>query len=66
MFIHPSLFFILGGLLIPFLRGRGKQSYMVVMALLAFLAVVIMPYGTYGIYEFLEWQLTFGNVDKLS
>jgi|TARA_B100000446_G_scaffold139571_1_gene132062 multicomponent Na+:H+ antiporter subunit D len=66
MFIHPSLFFILGGLLIPFLRGRGKQSYMVVMALLAFLAVVIMPHGTYGIYEFLEWQLTFGNVDKLS
>jgi len=25
-----------------------------------------MPHGTYGIYEFLEWQLTFGNVDKLS
>jgi multicomponent Na+:H+ antiporter subunit D len=66
IFIHPSLFFILGGLLIPVLKGRGKQIYMVVMALLAFLAVVIMPHGSYGIYEFLEWQLTFGNVDKLS
>ena len=66
IFIHPSVFFILGGLLIPFLRGRAKQSYMVVMAFLAFLVVVIMPHGTYGVYEFLEWQLTFGNVDKLS
>ena len=66
IFIHPSVFFILGGLLIPFLRGRAKQSYMVVMAFLAFLVVVIMPHGTYGVYEFLDWQLTFGNVDKLS
>ena len=66
MFIHPSVFFILGGLLIPFLKGKAKQSYMVVMAFLAFLVVVIMPHGTYGVYEFLEWQLTFGNVDKLS
>ena len=66
MFIHPSAFFILGGMLIPFLRGRVKQSYMVLVALLAFLAVVIMPHGSYGVYEFLEWQLTFGNVDKLS
>ena len=66
MFIHPSVFFILGALIIPFLKGRAKQSYMVVVALLAFLAVLIMPHGTYGVYEFLEWQLTFGNVDKLS
>ena len=65
-FIHPSLFFILGGLLIPLLRGRIKQSYMLLVALLAFLAVVIMPHGTHGVYEFLEWKLTFGNVDKLS
>ena len=66
MFIHPSILFILGGLVIPLLRGRGKQAYMVIVAILAFLAVLIMPHGTYGVYEFLEWQLTFGNVDKLS
>ena len=66
MFIHPSVFFILGGLFIPFLKGRIKKGYMIFVALLAFFAVFIMPYGTYGVYEFLEWQLTFGNVDKLS
>ena len=66
MFIHPSVFFILGGLLIPFLQGRIKKGYMIFVALLAFFAVFIMPHGTYGVYEFLEWKLTFGNVDKLS
>ena len=57
MFIHPSLFFILGGLLIPFLKGRIKKVYMIFVALLAFLAVFIMPHGTYGVYEFLDFDL---------
>ena len=39
---------------------------MLAVALLAFFAVVVMPYGTYGVYEFLNWKLTFGEVDKLS
>ncbi len=39
---------------------------MLFVALMAFLAVVNMPHGTYGVYEFLSWKLTFGDVDKLS
>ena len=66
MFIHPSAFFILGGLLIPVFKGRAKQGYMITLALLALFSVVIMPYGNYGIYQFLEWELTFGSGDKLS
>ena len=65
-FIHPAVFYLFGGLLIPLLRGKVKQGYMVLLVVAAFLAVVIMPQGTYGVYEFLNWKLTFGNVDKLS
>ena len=65
-FIHPAVFYLLGGLLIPLLRGKVKQGYMLLLVVAAFLAVVIMPQGTYGVYEFLNWKLTFGNVDKLS
>ncbi len=65
-FLHPSVFYILGGLLIPFLKGRVKQGYMFFVSLLAFFAVVNLPYGTYGVYEFLSWELTFLEVDKLS
>ena len=65
-FLHPSVFYILGGLLIPFLKGRVKQGYMLFVSLLAFFAVVNLPYGTFGSYEFLSWKLTFLEVDKLS
>ena len=65
-FLHPSVFYILGSLFIPFLKGRVKQSYMFFVSLLAFFAVVNLPYGTYGVYEFLSWELTFLEVDKLS
>ena len=54
IFIHPSAFFIVGGLLIPFLNGSVKKSYMILVALLSFLAVIIMPHGTHGVYDFLE------------
>ena len=43
-FLHPSVFYILGGLLIPFLKGRVKQGYMLFVSLLAFFAVVNLPY----------------------
>ena len=65
-FLHPSAIYLLGGLFIPLFKGRIKQGYMFFVALMAFLAVVNMPHGTYGVYEFLSWKLTFGDVDKLS
>ena len=65
-FLHPSVFYILGGLFIPFLKGRVKQGYMLFVSLLAFFAVVNLPYGAFGVYEFLSWKLTFLEVDKLS
>ena len=65
-FFHPSAYYIIGGLLIPLLKGRIKQGFMLLLTLLAFFAVVNMPLGVYGIYEFLSWELTFGHVDKLS
>jgi len=65
-FIHPSAILLLGSLLIPLFRGRIKQAYMILLALSAFLTVVIVPHGTYGVYEFLGWKMIFAEVDKLS
>jgi multicomponent Na+:H+ antiporter subunit D len=66
LFFHPSVFYLIGGLLIPLLKGRIRQGYMLFLALSAFFAVVNMPHGTYGVYEFVGWKLTFAHVDKLS
>jgi len=65
-FIHPSAIFILGSVLIPLLKGRIKQGYMLLLAFSALFAVIMVPHGTYGVYEFLGWKLTFAYVDKLS
>ena len=61
-FFHPSIFYILGGLLIPVLRGKVKQGYMLTVSVLAFISVINMPLGNYGVYEFLSWKLTFGEI----
>ena len=52
-FIHPSVYYIIGGLLIPLLKGRIKLSYMLLLSLLAFFAVVTCPMESLGFMSFL-------------
>jgi multicomponent Na+:H+ antiporter subunit D len=64
--IPPSFVFILGAMLIPFLKGRVKQLYMLMVPVVAFLDIVYLPSGTSWIYNFLGYDLIFCKVDKLS
>ncbi len=64
--LHPSVFFIFGAFLIPFLRGKVQQGVLMLIPLLAVTAVFSMSPGSYWHYNFLGTQLTFGAVDKLS
>ncbi len=64
--IHPSLFFILGAVLIPFLRGSVLKGYLLLIPAIAIAAVMLMPEGVYWRYNFLGNELIFGKVDKLS
>lgn len=67
-FIHPALIMILGAFLLPFLREPFKKIYIVFIPLLTFIDVLYlnMHHGTYGVVEFLRWDLTFGRVDSYS
>ncbi len=64
--IPPSFVFILGAMLIPFLKGRVKQLYMLMVPVVAFLDIAYLPSGTSWIYNFLGYDLIFCKVDKLS
>ena len=44
-FMHPSAYYIIGGLLIPLFKGNIKKGYMLLLSLLGFFAVVNMPLG---------------------
>lgn len=63
---HPGVILILGSLLLPFLKGRIKQIYLLALPAAAFIAVVSAPHGVHGVVHFLNYDLVFGRVDRLS
>ncbi len=65
-FIHPAAIMIIGALLLPMFRGVLRKPYLILVPILAFLSVLSMEHGTYGIFQFMDWKLTFGRVDALA
>ncbi|MEK7773188.1 MAG: proton-conducting transporter membrane subunit, partial [Deltaproteobacteria bacterium] len=63
---HPGVILILGSLLLPFLKGRIKQLYLLALPAAAFIAVVSASQGVHGVVHFLNYDLVFGRVDRLS
>lgn len=68
IFIHPTLILLGGALLLPWIRGPLRTAYMLAVPLLALAAVLgnSMLSGNFATFSYLEWQLVFGRVDKLS
>ena len=64
--IHPALFFFVGALLLPLLRGKAKKGFILLIPVAAIVSVAFARYGTYGVYHFLGVEGVFGRVDKLS
>jgi len=64
--VPPGLILILGAFLIPFLKGRLRQGYMLLLPIIAFISLLNMSEGTGFVTPFLEYDLIFGKVDKLS
>lgn len=64
--LHPAYFFFAGSLLIPFLRGNMKKVVALLIPILSIVDVAFMKVGTYGSVHFLNLNLIFGRVDKLS
>lgn len=64
--IHPAIFFFVGSLLLPLLKGNAKKVMLLFIPVLAIADVAIMQTGTYGAYQFLTTTVVFGRVDKLS
>ncbi len=63
--LHPALVLILGALLLPLVPRRVKRAYLLSVPVLALLRIWLMPKGTFGEVQFLEWVLVFGRVDAL-
>ena len=66
--IHPAAVLIIGALLLPLVRGSRivRNCYFILVPLLAFIDVLMMDKGTFGVMQFMDWSLTFGRADRLS
>lgn len=64
--IPPAFIFILGALLIPFLKGKTKSLYMLLIPVVAFYILMHIPHGKIWVGEFWGYELIFGRIDKLS
>jgi multicomponent Na+:H+ antiporter subunit D len=64
--VPPAMLFILGALLIPLLKGRLRQVYLLAVPALAFLDILALKRGTSWLYHFIGYELVFCQVDRLS
>ena len=64
--LPPSIFLIIGALLVPFLKGNLKKLFVLALPLVTLVSFLNMETGTYWQVQFLDMTLVLGRVDKLS
>ncbi|MCL0057213.1 Na(+)/H(+) antiporter subunit D [Dehalococcoidia bacterium] len=64
--VHPAAIFILGALVIPLLKGRLKQIYLVTLPVVAFVNLLYLPHGVFWVHHIGGFELIFGRVDSMS
>src|SRR5579859_6538819 len=64
--IHPALILLLGAALLPLIPARLKKGYLLLIPILVFVRTLNLNVGSFGHVQFLDWELVFGRVDKLS
>ena len=66
--VPPAFIFILGAMLIPLLRLRGRlrQPYLILVFVVAFIDLLYLEPGASWVYHFLGYELVFAKVDRLS
>lgn len=62
----PAFILIFGALLIPFLKGKTRQTYMILLPLFTVIYVFSLSQGTYWKVKILDYELIFGRIDRLS
>jgi multicomponent Na+:H+ antiporter subunit D len=64
--VPPAFIFIIAGLLVPFIKGKWKSAFLLLVPIVGFINLIHIPVGTHWVVRFLDWDLVFGKVDRLS
>jgi multicomponent Na+:H+ antiporter subunit D len=61
-----ALILILGGVLVPVLRGWARRAWLLLVPAVAFVHLIGLPHGSFGEMHFLDYTVTLMRVDRLS
>ncbi len=65
--VPPGLIFIFGALLIPLIKNRTLKSiYLLLIPVISFVNLIHIPEGSHFFLNFLDYNLVFARVDRLS
>lgn len=64
--LPPAVILIVGALLIPLLKGRMKQAWMLLLPIASFVNLLSIPPGSHWSFSFLGYELVLGQLDRLS
>jgi multicomponent Na+:H+ antiporter subunit D len=64
--MHPGILLICGALLVPFLKGKAKSWFVIVLPAAAFYLITTLAPSTSWQVHFFGYDLTFLRVDRLS
>lgn len=64
--VPPVAIFIVGALIVPFLRGQVRAAFLLLIPVVAFVSLLALTEGIRWSVGFLGYDLVFGRVDKLS
>jgi multicomponent Na+:H+ antiporter subunit D len=64
--LPPAVILIVGALAVPFLKGRIRQTWMLLLPVLSFVNLLAIPEGSHWTVSFMGYELIFGQMDRLS
>ena len=64
--VPPVIIFVVGALLVPFIKGRWKGAFLLAIPVVGLINLISIGEGTHWVVGFLDYRLVFGRVDRLS
>jgi len=64
--VPPVIIFVVGALLVPFIKGSWKSAFLLAIPVVGLLNLISISEGTHWVVGFLDYRLVFGRVDRLS
>ncbi|MFQ5849345.1 MAG: Na(+)/H(+) antiporter subunit D [Candidatus Binatia bacterium] len=64
--VPPATIYILGALLVPILKGKVRQAYLLLVPLAAFYDLLLLSPGDHFVLEFAGFEIALLRVDRLS